>query len=166
MLNTWLMRLSKNLAVLGAVGSMPAGRNAASWSGFVLIISWKWSRACWQLSVSCPAKSPTKNFCASVRSNVEFPWISIFDNAAKAPCKSKVYESWMNGMLPTMIPTPIGMSSIGSKSYLTARKMNTKATKIMMRLPRVQLRKPVNCQKEYIPSLMASPAEMVCISAS
>ena len=59
---------------------------------------------------------------------------------------------WKNGMLPQMIPVPIGMSSMGSNSKRTAKKMKRIPTRIMMRLPILQLRKPVSSQKLLKPS--------------
>ena len=63
---------------------------------------------------------------------------------------------WKNGMLPQMIPVPIGMSSIGSNSKRTARKMKRIPTRIMIRLPILQLRKPVSSQKLPKPSFKRS----------
>jgi hypothetical protein len=46
-------------------------------------------------------------------------------------------------MFPMSIPKPIGMSSIGSNSYLIAKKMKSRPTRIMIRCPGVALATPV-----------------------
>ena len=59
-----------------------------------------------------------------------------------------------------MIPTPIGMSSIGSKSYLIARNIKKKATRIITKLPLVAFLKPVKAKKLLNPAPISSPIDV------